>query len=378
MSEVTGFSLDDHDGIVTRLHASALGDTSWSSTMEHIAGLFRSQSAVLSLYGHDNDIYSVESHSPRSREFALQFYASEVFAQDPRSAYFFAAPGGSIYYDHMLYDMEDMGQNRHVRATCDVLGVTYQLGAQLRLPDGLRGTFGILSSEREGHATAAAIGAFRRLAPHIEQACALGLVIEREAATQAALLEALARKADGVILLDRGGAATFVNDAARAILGGDDGLALNFGVFSAHRPPETRQLQQIISAAQTSAGQAGAAPGGGVLVSRPSGKHPYVVTAMAAPANERFLAGHSIACIIHIQDLAAERLPSRESLRAVFGLTDRETDLAVELVRCADLARAAANSSMSFNTARNHLHGILGKTGARGQTDVVQLLGRLP
>ncbi|MDO8297331.1 MAG: hypothetical protein Q7T19_12935 [Caulobacter sp.] len=378
MREVTDFSQGDHDGVVTQLHDSALGDRSWSSTMEHIAALFRSQSVILSLYGPDNGVFSVESFSPRSRESALEFYASDVFAQDPRGAYFFAAPGGSIYYDHMLYDLEEMGRNRWVRETCDILGVTYQLGAQLRLPGGLRGAFGILSSELEGHASAAAIRAFHRLAPHIEQACALGLVIEREAATRLALLEALAAKADGVILLDRAGGTTFINDVAQAILGSGDGLALNAGVFGARRLPETRQLQRIVATALACASQSGAAPGGRVLVSRPSGKHPYVVTAMAAPANERFLSGHAVACIVHIQDLAANRLPSRDSLQAVFGLTGRETDLAVELVRCADLGRAAANSGMSLNTARNHLHGILVKTGARGQTDVIQLLGRLP
>lgn len=378
MHEVTDFSHDQHDEVVARLHDSALGDRSWASTMEHVAALFHSQSVVLSLYGPDNGIFSVESFSPHSREYALEFYASDVFARDPRAAYFFAAPGGSIYYDHMLYDLEEMGRNRWVRETCDLLGVTYQLGAQLRLPGGMRGAFGILSSELEGHASVAAIRAFHRLAPHIEQACALGLVIEREAATRLALIEALAARADGVILLDRAGGTTFINDVAQAILGAADGLALEGGVFATRRLPETRQLRQAVETALASGGRSGAAGGGRVLVSRPSGRRPYVVTAMAAPANERFLAGHAVACIIHIQDLARDRLPSRESLRAVFGLTGRETDLAIELVRCADLGRAAANSGMSLNTARNHLHGILVKTGARGQTDVVQLLGRLP
>ena len=81
--------------------------------------------------------------------------------------------------------------------------------------------------------------------------------------------------------------------------------------------------------------------------------------------------------LIEVQDLAVASLPSREALRDVFGLTDREADFAIELVRCGNLERAAARARMAFNTARNHLQNISRKTGASGQTEVALLLGRL-
>jgi DNA-binding CsgD family transcriptional regulator len=263
------------------------------------------------------------------------------------------------------------------RESFDILKVKYQLGAALRMPNDSTAFLTILSTAGEGHASETAIQAFRRLAPHIEQACALGHVMERQAATQAVLLDALANKVDGVILLGRSGAPTFMNDPARRILAAGDGLAFSAGAFVTRRGPETRNLQRMIADAIAVSSQSGERPGGRMLLTRPSGLQPYVLHVMPAPPTERFLAGQSIACVIHLHDLAAVRLPSRASLSAVFGLTEREADLAVELVRSASLMHAASNASMAVNTARNHLQSIFRKCGASNQAEAVQLLSRV-
>ena len=61
----------------------------------------------------------------------------------------------------------------------------------------------------------------------------------------------------------------------------------------------------------------------------------------------------------------------------MFGLSEREADLAVELVRCASLADAAAQAGMALNTARNHLQNIFRKSGATNRAEAVQLFSRL-
>ncbi len=107
-----------------------------------------------------------------------------------------------------------------------------------------------------------------------------------------------------------------------------------------------------------------------MLVTRPSGKRPYIVRALPAPRADRFLAGESIACVIHLHDLVAE--PSKASLCAVFGLTEREADLAIEVVCCAGLTNAAANAMAAPNTARKHLQGKFApKSGVTNQTEMV-------
>ncbi|MET0274437.1 MAG: helix-turn-helix transcriptional regulator [Phenylobacterium sp.] len=363
----------DYDRLVSQFYAAAAGDLAWTAALGTLSSLFRVERNVINIADARWRTVAVEAHG-KPADHAADYYAGEIYKNDPRMHCLQKLPSGTVYYDHMLFDLEAMERNPWCQEAYRALEVKYQLGIVFDLPEGLIGAFAMLPSEREGHATEAAIAAFRRVAPHIEQAASLGLVMEKAATTRSALLDALSRKAEGVILLNRAGAPTFVNDAAQAILDARDGLGLARGAFVTRRLPETRRIAQLVQGALAPAtGQ----PGGRVLVSRPSGKSPYVLSVMPAPPVERFLAGASIGCIVHLQDLAAVRLPSHEALREVFGLSDREADLAIELVRCASLDRAAANARMALNTARNHLQSISRKTGARGQAELVRLLGRL-
>jgi DNA-binding NarL/FixJ family response regulator len=64
-------------------------------------------------------------------------------------------------------------------------------------------------------------------------------------------------------------------------------------------------------------------------------------------------------------------------LGAILGLSEREADLGVALVRCPSLPQAAADCGMAFNTARNHLQSIFRKSGTSSQAEAVQLFSRL-
>ncbi|MDR3499897.1 MAG: helix-turn-helix transcriptional regulator [Parvibaculum sp.] len=368
-------SNSDHDRLVAEIYSAAMGDTPWTATLGHVADLFRSSASLIQVHDQTGQITAVENHG-YSREFSDAFFASEAYANDPRMPYFRSVRPGTIYFDRMLYDLEEMERNRWCRESCDILKVKYQLGAMLRLPNDMTAGFAILSSPGEGHASPEAIQAFHRLAPHIERACALGHVIEFDAATRSALLDALTRKSDGVILLDGSARPTFMSDAAAEILRANDGIAFLDGTFVARRPPETRKLQNLIGSVVAPA-SIGEKSGGRVLVTRPSGRRPYVLHILPAPPAERFLAGTSVACVMHMQDLARTMLPSKDYLRDVFGLTAREADFAAELVRHTNLENAALHAGMAVNTARNHLQSTFRKTGTSSQAELVQLFTRL-
>jgi DNA-binding CsgD family transcriptional regulator len=368
-------SREEHDGIVTRLYASAMGDRAWADTLAHVANRFSSSAAVIQVSDTAFNTIWTENHG-YSRAFAEEYYASDVYANDPRVPHFRNIRPGSLYYDHCLYDVTEMDRDARCQQTFEVLGVKYQLGAVTTMPNGVIGALAVLSTDAEGHACEDAIESMRRLAPHVEQALSLGYVTAHQATTRTVLLDALASKADGVVTLGKSGEVSFMNDAARAIVAANDGLSLSAKTFVASRGPETRRLQGMIYDALAASKDSTARPGGQMLVTRPSGRRPLVLRAMPAPPSERFLTGESIACVIHIHDLAAVCLPSRESLNAIFGLTEREADLVIELVRCADLTAAAANAGMALNTARNHLQAIFRKSGVSSQTEAVQLFSR--
>jgi PAS domain-containing protein len=373
---MTTLSRDDHDRLVASLYSSAAGETSWSATLAQFADRFHSSVSVLQIVDKNLASVSSEVHG-YSQEDADAFYASGAFSRDPRLAQIYKVPAGSVYYDHMLYDVEEMARDSRVRETIDVLKVQYQLGAALRLPNVVGALFAVLSTPAEGHASPSAIRSFRRLAPHIEQACALGQLVEREVLTRMALLNALEHKADGVILLNGSGGSIFMNGAAAEILRADDGLHYESGTFITRRSAETRKLQRMIGDAIGASLGAGDKPGGQMLVTRLSGKRPFVLRVLPVASTERFLTGNSIAGVIYVQDLAKVSTPSKESLSRVFGFTQREADLGIGLLHCVDLEAAAASAEMACNTARNHLQSMFRKSGTASQAKLLQLLGRL-
>jgi DNA-binding CsgD family transcriptional regulator len=365
-----------HDRLVADLYASAFGEKAWPDTLGEFAGSFGTGAGVLHLHGGPGEISESQVHG-YSEEFARDFYASGAYFRDPRVALITGVKPGTVYFDSMLFDVEEMSRHPAVRETIDALKVAHQLGVSLRIPGISFAGFAVMPTAREGHPSPAAIAAFRRLAPHIEQAATLGRIWEIGAVTQFSLLESLAGRSEGILLLGSSGALVFANDAADAILSADDGLRCAGGRLKAARSSETATLAHLVADAIAVSVGDGDRPGGRMLVSRPSRRRPYALRILPAPALDRFLTRRSIACIVQVQDLSVARVPSKDALCAVFGLTGREADLALGLIRHTALEAAAAEAQMAVNTARNHLKSIFRKTGTAGQAEVIQLLGRL-
>lgn len=369
---------DDHDALVCQLYAAACGALDWSAILKAVGEALGHGAGVLALADPTVGSFRAEAYG-RTVEFTNDYYVSETFHNDPRTPYFLKVAPGMLYFDRLLYDAAAMRSDPRVQETVERIGVAYQLGASLRLPHGGAGMFTLLSTDAEGQASDSAVAAFRRLAPHIEQALALGAVMSHSAATQAALIEALSEKADGLLLLNRAGAISFANEAARAVLSRGDGLAWGDDGPVALRSPEMRRLRQLVhDALLATRSPADSRSGGQTLVTRGSGLKPYVVRVMPAPGTQDLLGGMNAACVVHIHDLAACRTPSREVLRTAFGLSKREAELAVALFQHASLGSAATAVGMAHNTARNHLQALFRKCGVTSQTEAMKLLGSLP
>jgi DNA-binding CsgD family transcriptional regulator/PAS domain-containing protein len=367
-----------HDAIVRRLYGAAAGEYDWPHVLSLMADSFGYSAGVFTVFDAATGRMRARAHG-RPDEFADNYYRSETFRRDPRAAIHMAVRPGQVYHDRALYDVQAMLRNEHVRDSIEAIGVAHQIGLSIRLPNAVSAAFTLLSTEAEGPATDQAVTAFRRLAPHIEHAAALATIIEQSAATQAALLDALATRADGIILMDVAGRLTFANDGARAILAAGDGLSWSSEGFATARAQETRRLRGAVAAAIACRDDSAEATSDDrVLVTRPSGRRCYFVRVLPAPPVERLLTRLEIACVLHIHDLGAERLPDRRLLTVMFGLSDREVDLAIEMVRCAGLPEAAAAAGMAYNTARNHLQSIFRKCEVKSQAEAVALFAALP
>jgi DNA-binding CsgD family transcriptional regulator/PAS domain-containing protein len=363
----------DRRELLNRLYASATGEAPWSRALEFAAGLFESGGSLFGVNDDSRRVLAMDSHC-YTPEFMASYFSGEIYANDPRMPYIARVPVGTVFADRTLYDPVEMRRDPRVRQAIDAMGFDEEIAMKVRLPDGNVVGLAFLRSPRDGGHSDDTLRSLRRLAPEIEQACALGYFIERQADTRSALLEAMSCKADGVILMGAGGTITFKNDAAARILAADDGLTCVGMRLLTRRPPETRKLQLLID--QALSAHDGRPSGGQMLVSRRSAKPPYVVRVMPPPPVECFLSSRSIACILLVQDLARDSV-SEETLSQLFGLSRREADLAAALVRRGSLERAAAEAAMATNTARNHLRTIFLKTSVNSQVGLVALLGAL-
>ena len=208
------------------------------------------------------------------------------------------------------------------------------------------------------------------LVPHLARAYAL----HQRGHENAALAEALDRLPTGVMLLDPRGHVVLRNRTADRILELEDGLLLDDGVPRATRSPDNAVLQQLIHKAVEAGAGAGGGEGSVMAVTRPSGRRafPLMLAALLSARPGHTL--HDAVAVLYVSDVEGETLHRRDPLRKLYGLTQAEVELVELLCDGWSLEEAAAQRSVTMNTARSQLKQIFFKTGTSRQSELVRLV----
>jgi DNA-binding CsgD family transcriptional regulator len=172
----------------------------------------------------------------------------------------------------------------------------------------------------------------------------------------------------GVLLLDAQGAVLFASDRANALLRHRQGVQMECGRLRSLRGLEDRTLPRALAGLlATSGGTNGAAcldlPAHGTLA-------PLRLLLMRAAET---LGAGAILGLAFEQGIASS-LPNVELLRDLYGLSAAEAQLAGLLISGQTLGEAARTRSVSVNTVRSQLKGVLRKTGSRNQADLMRTL----
>lgn len=93
-------------------------------------------------------------------------------------------------------------------------------------------------------------------------------------------------------------------------------------------------------------------------------------------ARDVFLASAAVAVLIRHEPRRVSTAVEPMILREAFGLTERESELAVLVREGMDLGEVAATMGVQIGTVRNHLKSIFDKTSTRRQGELASLLGR--
>ncbi|MBW8753259.1 MAG: helix-turn-helix transcriptional regulator [Sphingomonadales bacterium] len=185
-------------------------------------------------------------------------------------------------------------------------------------------------------------------------------------------LATLERRGHGAVLLDQRGR-VMMNFAA-SIVG--DGLTIIGGRLTAAMPTDQPMLDRLIGIVTSPLPPSELPPPMPVVLQRPSGKRPLVVTVarLSGSYPDPLGAGRAV---VEIRDMGRLLLPPAATLRTVFDLTGREAELALLLCRGQTVVEAAASMGISPEHVRQRLKVIFQKTGTSRQGELVALLLRL-
>jgi DNA-binding CsgD family transcriptional regulator len=169
---------------------------------------------------------------------------------------------------------------------------------------------------------------------------------------------------DATVLLDGEGKLLHANVLARDILDRRDGLAVLGGRLSSRDPDVAQRLRR---ATVEAANCPEAVRGDSVVIARPGGRRPYLVTIVPARRNEATLFPEQIRAIVTISDLDRRPRPDHEILQTAFGLSRAQTNVAALLASGQAGIEIAETPGISQFTVRRHLADILDRTGPNGR-----------
>lgn len=172
----------------------------------------------------------------------------------------------------------------------------------------------------------------------------------------------------GVLLLDARGAVLFASDRANALLRHRPGIQMECGRLRNLRGLEERTLPRALAGLLASSSGAG----GAVCVDLPAQGTLAPLRLLLMRAADTPGAGAILALAFEQGNAAS--LPNVELLRDLYGLSAAEAELAGLLISGQTLGEAARTRSVSVNTVRSQLKGLLRKTGSRNQADLMRTL----
>jgi DNA-binding CsgD family transcriptional regulator len=189
-----------------------------------------------------------------------------------------------------------------------------------------------------------------------------------------AALQALEIVPTAVLLVDARLRVVLANASARRVLELRDGICCDGGALRGASSDVTIAFRARVAEAARDGTGRGAVPGASLLVPRPSGARPWVVT--VTRLRERDLgagAEQPLAAVLIADSEPASCLPPAR-LQELFGLTPSEARVALLLAEGKGLKHVASRLGVSLSTVKTHVQRALEKTGTRRQAELTRII----
>jgi DNA-binding CsgD family transcriptional regulator len=213
-----------------------------------------------------------------------------------------------------------------------------------------------------------------RLRRHLRTAYSLGLLTNRDALGCLASTALTQSMVKGLLIVDSDCRIHWRNPAADGILASNEGLIEDKGRLRARRTFETARLEAL--AREAAGGRQGV-----MLVARPAEKHPYGLAFAPVKADARLVPAAAHAgtfVLITVKQMQREIALITARLGELFGFTPAEQRLGALLLDGCTLQEAAQLANKALATVKTQLRGMLKKTGAHSQAELINVFLSLP
>lgn len=294
----------------------------------------------------------------------IERYAADFFTADP----FTGLPEGQVTTFHDFVGPRAIIDEELGRWLAE--HSSQVLGVDIRAPSGFEARLRITRTVGPPFAASDA-PKLARWVPHMRNALDLYHGLQADRSEHAVYSGAIEHLSVGAVVLDHDGRIVRTNAVADAILAGNDGLSRSDDRVRLADANHRARIDAMLARRDEPPG-----PGSPAIlrVERPSGARDYGVAIHRIDTPGFMRTGSSPALALLISDPERAAATDIPALRARFGLTRKEAQLAGELAAGRSLDEAAARLGVARNTVRSHLRGLFAKTGVSRQGELVRLI----
>jgi DNA-binding CsgD family transcriptional regulator len=349
-----------------QLYAAVAEPERWPTALEAVADLLRGDHAILMVQedGSANDPF-IASARVEVSNLAHFFSADGVRAMAPL---FNMVPVGVAPRTEFISDADFMRTAAYNELIRPMNGFH---GMHLR-QTGVGSVFlNVCRPLRADNFDRTDVAALQMFAPHLGAALELQGRLQAAKQSHAGLAHLLDRLDGGVILTDGSARPKMLNDRAARIVTEADGLSVDTAGLAASTPAPTQQLRDAIAAMSrdTAIGPQR------IQLDRPSRRLPLLLTVFPIWRLDASVPGAGSARVaVFITEPDAPLTINRTIIAETFGLTRRESEIAVLLAGGISRDMIASRLGLGRGTVREHLRHVFEKTGARSQPALVALL----
>lgn len=362
------------ESVVAGFYEAAMAPDLWSHTLDQMSDLLGGTSFVFGYHDERGLAFGATNRlDPERQKCLLNDYVKAD--TNPLLAYMPRLPVLQPVPRERLMSDADYLRSGLYNDVFRPQGLTHAAITCLQRTGGTMITSGLLRSVRKDFGSTAN-EAFCRLLPHLRRAVELTVQnIELNAVRSA--VQAVGNAAnDAYIVVDEGGRLLFCNDRGARLLEEADGLRCRNGRLCLTQPQQ--QVSQRFAEFVRAAAQRKGEQGGSLRIERDGGASAWAALVMPVPPTmSDLIVRPAAAALVRLVDLEQTLSIPSQRLASVFGLSNAEAALAVDLLEGAQPEDVAAQRGLRISTIRTQMRSIFAKTGTRRQADLVRLLSRL-